>query len=68
MKTKKQNIGTGEMQLVLIIKNNSYAMPFTINQGSSVSCSFSDSLQDHPFIANPPAKRKRLKRQVPIPK
>lgn len=68
MKTKRPHIGMGDMQLVLIIKNNSYAMPFTINQGSSVSCTFSDSLQDHPLIADTPFKRNRLKRQALIPK
>ncbi len=56
------------MQLVLIIKNGGYLKPFSIHRGSSVACTFSDALENHPFFPKQTLKKKRNKRQLTIPK
>ena len=49
------------MQLILIIRNNSYIQPFTINQDSSVACTFSDALENHPLLHEQFRQKQRKK-------
>ena len=49
------------MQLILIIRNNSYIQPFTINKDSTVACTFSDALENHPLLLGQRREKRRKK-------
>jgi hypothetical protein len=56
------------MKLVLLIKNDSYSSPFSINTGCSVACTFSDNMDHHLSRLGKTRRRKLKKKQIAIPK
>jgi hypothetical protein len=56
------------MELVLIIKNSSYINPFSINRGSSVACTLSDTLESYPLLPRKTLRKRHNKRQLSVPK
>ena len=56
------------MELVLIIKNSSYANPYSINPGSSVACTFDEGLESHPLLPRETVRKRRRRKQAAIPK